>query len=1035
MKRFVWFLVLLAGGLALLWWAVGDDPVLSGGRVPHEVLSGRAGAPAGAVAAVPDAVPDAAAAAAARPQEPGAVGQGVPLQTAQGTGSWQASGPFHYPVVRSVPQPDGSKRNETLYVVDAAGSRPIGDGRQQIDGLRVDIHEAGQLAAVVRARTAFAELGRDAGGKVSIREDKAFDLRDVELEAPEASPWAGLSARLGRAVVEAGSAAVAIRTPDEREPVLVEFRGQPAVTVRGLGFTADLPRGRGLAAGAVRTLRFTILHEPVLATAGAEVRCRGQLEYREERVGGAGELTMVEGVRGTFTGLGGAAFGGVPGASLEGAAATVLADRAHVWLRRPEPAADAAGGSRAAGGWRRLELHGAPVQVVAGGLQLAAPRCVLLPNGMGEPSVLVADGGAAHCHAELPTAAVPLQRDATDRLPPAPIDGSSPERLVLARIGADAAAALRGFGFPAWTLRGLDAVQAVHLQGAAALTSDGRRTTAAQGLELVQFGAGGAGAVTGSGAVDLVLPPKDPTGVPVHATGNQGFRVTKARGRELLQLGPPLAAGLEAPAADPAFGSHHYTVQLGKALLRGVGACQVEQTGPTAVVALRAPTPAIELELPDGRGSFRAVRSVLAELRGEDLVDWELVGTPAVLVGQRRGATLTAQAPVLRQLGLAGMRLLPSSAASARHGASPAWFADLPPTAHQPRLQIAQTGVAQAAGAEQLPFDLTLTAPQIDLHHEGGERATVVATAVGEQLVTGSGTFVRQGAVRPSLLQFQGQCLRLLPSLVAPTALGWHHGGVSAAFAEAMAPAASSPWLVADRIDRVVLDDDEHGRVEGTAHRLWLALGSESALFTGDAAAAVPAVVRRSRADESVVARGAAVRLWRDPEPRMQVRRAFADSAAQYLPTVELHRPDAAERLAHLQVVCRGDIDVLPAEVRFGGPVVADGLDAASALDPDGLHVEAQTFQVFRHPRTGEVLRLVAREVALDWTRLRARCRDLEVDLRRERLVASDPVEAEVWLPNGLRFAAEHVLVLYRAMAVEATNGSVLRRDVAEAGR
>jgi hypothetical protein len=1037
MKRLVWFLALLAGGLALLWWAVGDDPVLSGGRVPREVLPGRPGsapvpAPGAAPREEPGSEPEVAPGVAQGP-EPAAVSQGVPVQGAHGSGSWQVSGPFHYPVVRAVPQPDGSKRNETLYIVDAKDSSQVGEGVQKIDGLVVELFESGQLAAVVRARTAFVGLGRDALGKVSIREDKAFDLREVDLDTPAGSAWAGLSAHLGRAVVQAGAHKVTIRTPDEREPVLVEFRAQPVVSLRGFGLEAELPRGPAAAADG-SMLRLSILHDPVVASAGIEMAARGRLEYRTDRAGDAGELTMVEAVRGTFAGLGGAWFGGVEAGAAGGAPATVSADRVHGWLRRPEPSAHRSGDSRMRGGWRRLELHGEPAQVVAGSLQAAAPRWVLLPNGAGEPSVLVADGGPVHCHVEVPAGAAAGAEGA--RPGPTSFDGETPERLVLARVGADAASALRGFGFPAWTLRGLADTQVLHLQGAAALASEGRRTTADQGLQVVQFGvAGAAGAVDGSGAVDLVLPPQEPVGTPVHATGNRGFRITAARHREVLQLGPPQVAAAADAVAAAAFASHRYTVQLGEAVLRGVGACRVERDGPLVAVVLRAPADEIELERPHGGGRIRAVRSVWAEVRGETLVDCELVGTPAVLTTLRGTDAITASAPVLRQIGAAGLRLLPDGAVSARHGASPEWFADLPSTARWPRLQFVQSGAPKVGGDGLLPFDLVLTAAQIDLHHEGGEQVTVVASSSEGHPVAGSGRFLRQGASRRSRLEFVGQGLRILPAMLPPTALGWHLGGVSTALAAALVPAASAPWLVADRIERLVLDDDEHGEIEGTAHRLWLALGSESALFTGDPATATPAVVRRTRADESVVARGATVRLWRDPEPRLQVRRAFDAGEALFLPTVELHRPGASEALAHLRVVCRGDIDVLPTEVRFGGSVVADGLDAASAVDPEGMHLEAQQLQMFRLLRTGEVVRLVARDVTLDWTRVRARSRDLEVDLLRERLVASDPVAAEVWLPNGQRFTAEHVMVLYRALAVEATNGAVLRRDAVEASR
>lgn len=1018
MKRFGWFLLFLAAGLVALWWAVGDEPVLRGGKLPREVLPGSA-------EVRDDAVP------AGRTQQPLApAGQGVPLRSAQGSGSWQASGPFRYPVVRAVPQADGSKRNETLYVVDAADSRPVGEGRQQIDGLQVQLFDRGQLAAVVRARTAFAELGRDGGGKVSLREDKEFDLREVELDAPAGSPWAGLAVRLGRAVVQVGETKILVRTPDPREPVQVEFRGQRAASLQGYGFTAELPRSQAKDATALATL--VILSDPVVRTEGVEVAAHGRLEYREDRVAGCAELTMVDAVRGSFEGLAGQAFG-VAGASptADAQPATVAAERMRGWLWRGDRSELAAASGDRGAQWRRIELHGAPVQVDASGLRLTAPRCVLLPNGSGQPSLLVADGGEARFWANLPAGTAGAA---------GPLDGGSPERLVVSRAGADASVALRAFGFPAWTLGSLAEQQVLHLHGTAELALGARRTTASRGLRVIQGRSGGAaGALEGWGDVAIRAPAESADGAGLVARGEQGLRLIAARGVEVLQLGPPLA---EDALVGGAAAGHAFEVQFGELDLHGVGDCRLERRGEQVTAALRSPRDAIEVGRRDRGEHVEAVRTLWATLRGQTLDALVITGVPVKAELMRGADQIVATAPVLRKQGRAGMRLLPSScgtesplaaACASRDAAagSVPGFHGLAAADDLPRIRLLQAG---HSGSE-LGADLWLGAPCIDLHHEGGDRVALDARAVGTQPVVGGGTFARAGAVAASRVSFTGQRVRWLPSLVPSVALAGHCGGASAALVAVLAGPAGAPWLVADRVEEIVLDDPEQGRITGAGERLWLSLGSASGLFTGDPQTGQPAVVQRSRGEETVIARGAAVRSWRDPEPRLQARRAFGVGDAVFLPTVELHRPGASELLAHLRVVCRGDIDVLPAEVRFGGPVVADGITPDGGTDPGGLHAEARRFQVHRHPASGEILRLVARDATLDWTRLRARSRDLEVDLRRERLVASDPTEAEVWLPSGQRFAAEHVSVLYRALAVEATHGVVERRESPEVPR
>jgi len=238
-----------------------------------------------------------------------------------------------------------------------------------------------------------------------------------------------------------------------------------------------------------------------------------------------------------------------------------------------------------------------------------------------------------------------------------------------------------------------------------------------------------------------------------------------------------------------------------------------------------------------------------------------------------------------------------------------------------------------------------------------------------------------------------------------------------------------SAWLLAEDVRRIVVDDPEQGHVEGRAHRLVLSQGLAAGMFVGDPDAMVPATVARTHDGRTITATGACVRVFHDEELRLQALRHFPGRRLLWLPTVSLREPGGDGDFAHLGATCRGDVDVLPGEIRFGGPVQANGLRPDGSVDPDGLNLRAGRLHMARDATNGRVNTVRGDSVDLDWIqrRLQARAAELELDVGQNRCIVRDPAGARVRLAGGRTVIAEHIEVDYAAMAWTA-HGLVLEQ-------
>ena len=631
MKRLLAFLLLLGLGFAALRWAIGDDELVTAGgtRGPGEPVEAR-----------------------------GRSGVG----TAQGGASFEHSGRFQYPKTRAIPLPGGGFRHERVFLLDAQDSQPVRDGLQQLDGVEITVFEKDVPAARITARQAFVELGRDAKGNPSLREDKEIDLRDVVLRTLPGARLEGLRLELGNARVLVGEADVQINTATEDDPVLLAIEGKEHGTMRGKGLQARLPRDRH---GALQRIDIDILHEPVLETAGLVVRGRERLHYAEDLATGAAELAVAD-AEIDFTGGGLRLPGGrerAPGGAQQ--ATTVRGDQLLGWLLR--------GKQRGEDGqvhermlWRLLQLSGAPVTIDGPGVHVATPRLTVVPGASGEPYLVTASGGLSRVDLDVPPTAT--------RPEPVTIAGTSQRRIHLVRPSEQTGALHRMFGFPQWALRPIQDLDVVAFEGRSELEDPARRVDASQGLHLFHVDPEQA-AVIGKGFGDVRIDQRATRRHEhdLHATGNDGFSLLSRPASESmpkyerLDLGPVLPSDLD--SGDGRWRAHRYELRQGTMTASGTGTCRLENEGERTKVALRAPGTEIEAALPDG-GRLSAVRSLVAEFDDREVHALRVAGLPATATITHRDETLVATAPLLERLGPAALCLLPNEPGDALWRAS-----------------------------------------------------------------------------------------------------------------------------------------------------------------------------------------------------------------------------------------------------------------------------------------------------------------------------------------------------------------------------
>ena len=973
MKRFVLFLLLAAAGMLALHLAVGEEqPTRSNGKTtPNEGGGER--------------------------KEPDRQG-GIPV----GHGKVQATvaqfGQFTHVGWRTVRDADGREHQVQQFELTAEDSKPVGETLQQLDRVEVKLFEDGVHVADVTAQRAFVEIGRDANGRPSLAENKDLDLRDVVLSTREGSKLAGLRLAIGDAKVAIGETEIKLET-QETQPVLVVFEGERKTTLRGLGLRARLPRSpkNPAARGEIE-----ILTDPVLESDGATVRARGRLHYLEDLAAGTATMTVRDEVQLDMEradlqmpGLGrGDASPGSPGRT------TVRGDRFEGRLLRSKEAT-ATGQVQQRVQWRRLDLFGAPATVDMQGGQLRTPQLTVLPGLFGETFQITAHGGASHL-----STTVPGRRGQ----PAETLVADAERRIHLIQPMEQSGAMHRAMGFPAWTLRPIADSQIVVTEGRSHVEVGARKADASGGLRLLRQADREAGVVHGFGDVMLESPPDADKGEPLHLTGNDGFVLTSTEAAETLRLGP-IAPDAVAPGAvpPPAFAAHHFRLRQGDTDLQGSGGCLVERRGERTDLWLLAPGASIVANVPADGLVLRSVHELRGALLGRTTADLRVVGWPVELVTERRGDTITARAPHVRQLGPSSLRLEPVP-----DDRPAALWSGLPDDARLPQLH--GTGRTRDGDA----YDVEVRGPRIDVHHAGGHAAVLDAEGAGTLLPTVTARLERPDQDQPTLVSCRAQRVRLLPHVLPPAVRQLHTGRKRSVLDDVGFASPGNPWLLLEQVADFQLDDPKEGHLDGTCERLLVSQGGRAALFVGNAEAMAPAVVRRVHSGRDITMEGARVRVLQGTDDQLLAMGSFADRDTFLPPKVTLHELGKNGLLSHMQATCHGSIEVRNDGVNFLGPVRSLGLKPEGDVDPEGLRIDARELRMTRNLRTGDVVKVLAKGVILDWPRMAARTAELEIDLERQRCLAKDPNGAEITVPGWPTFRSPEVDFHYPTMTLRA---------------
>ncbi|MFK7739517.1 MAG: hypothetical protein AB8H80_04270 [Planctomycetota bacterium] len=1010
MKRLLAFLLLIAAGIVALKVAIGDEQAVqaSGDQRPNKPKK-------------PDGPP------------------GVRLQGGKIDAQLTQHGALELPRWREIDLGDGRVRREEVYVLFAEDSQPIGEGVQQLTGVQLKLYDDGKHSATVAAREAFLELGRDASGKPTIDEQKEIQLRGTLVTTEPDSRMAGMRLELGDARVIVGDTDVQLTT-DPKQPVSLTIAGKKPATLTGNGAQARLPRG-GRNSGGLQRTDIIILSDPHLHAQGVDVTATGRMRYVEDMVSGAAQITVddnveldlgdalrlpiASGYRSTQPSEGSDSSP----ATRDAKPSVIRGDQFTGWLlrtpreRRKKPAAPeklAAPATPAADEpaiqWQRLMLVGAPAVVDVPGVRVETPRITVRPGPLGDPAIITAHGGPSRIEQTELRAGSSQEH---------PVVGSAPRRIHLIRPGEIAGSIHRRFGFPAWSLRSLQQQQLVVFEGAAQLDSGTRELHASNGMVVVRRDERTTGVVHGLGTVTVRergLVGRDGKPQPeLVASGSNGMLLVVGDDEERLRLGPVL----NERRRD--WREHRYDVRYGTSRVRGLGACSVVHRGEHTSLELRAPFDEIEADFGAEGTRLRNVRQLLATLDGEKLTDLDVGGLPVRADLIDGDQVIQAQSPRLRQIGEHSLRLLPMTVDE-----SP--WTELAELDQTPRIKRSW----QEAGrnGKPLEYSIEVFGPRIDVHHVGGQSAIIDAHSVGDEPtriyarlpLEGSGTVAAPDSSsidrEPTTVACSAGRLRVLPFLLTPLAERMHLAGARSGALGVAFHSLRKPWLVVDDVREFALDDDENGHIEGSAERLFLTQGGGAALFVGNASEQTTATVTRTFGARTVTMRGARVRLLSGEEVRLSALGTFDDRSVFLPPTMTLHERNSGGLLSHMQAVCRGNIDVDPDAVHFGGPVEAFGIRPNGQPDPAGLHIDARELTMQRGGKAGAIERVRGKDVVIDWTKLDVSAADVMLDLRRFECIANDPQGATVRMPTGRVVRSTRVAANYRTWAISLGPGS-----------
>jgi hypothetical protein len=879
-----------------------------------------------------------------------AEGSGVEVQNGGMNIVTQVSGPLKIAQVRLVPTGNGS-RKELVYELSCTNTVPLADGTYRLEGVTVQLFDDGVHAADLTAKQAVVALSEDANGKRSIREDKDLELTGAVVATLPGARIGELRIECGRLRARIAELELALDTPDDQEPVLVQVGGPRAGLLRGRGLRARMPKDRGLANG---KLDIVLLREPRLETTGLNAAAEGNLHYVEVLSSGAALLTLEQTVT---LGLEGAT--GLTGAR---GATKILGDRLICTLQRGKSGEQ----KRDAILWEQIQLLGAPARVDSPGVALQSQKLTVTPGIDGKPAMLTAHGG-------------PARLTQTDANGTATFTSDAPIRLLQPR--SSIAAVYEAMGFPSSALRPLRQLQILVFDGKSNIeAADGFRMQATKGLRVFQPNPTAAdGAILAHGLGDVVIE----QGVDQERTtakGNDGFLLTRNAAGDRLVLG--------SEAADSA---HTYRIQRGDFELSGSGACQLtRQPDNSARIVLHSKTADIQGLFGRDLGSADHLEQLEATIANRELAKLQASGPAAHFAftrTARSGEQIDAFASQVAKTGRASWMLQGTTAAPARI-ARPASGRDPAGELTAPRIEIHQLG-ARDVLLDATAQDSTLATFRADRIATANTETTAVITARRIRLLP----FALTTSARRA--HFQG-----VPSMIADRME--HVLGRAWVLAEEA--------VTADLRD--AKHGSTRGNGEQLILSQGALAGMWTGDSIGNRAATIENLALDGR---RTTATGARVRFFRADGDRIDVLTSFVDGGAMLPPKVVLRdaKSGSSSPLSHLSAQCTGQIEVKPDGVQFRGPVEAQSLLADGSADPAGMNITARTLDMARSLDTGNVTVIDAGGgVNVQWKDLRAQSDKVEIDLRRQRCTATDPAGAQLQL-GSRRFQARRIEANY----------------------
>ncbi|GAB4136180.1 MAG: hypothetical protein Fur0037_00570 [Planctomycetota bacterium] len=847
-----------------------------------------------------------------------------------------------------------------VYELAFEDSEPLGEGIQRLDRVAMRIFDRGEPAADLTAATAYVELTRDRNGSPSLREDKEVDLRGAVLRSVPGARLGPLRLEMAQVRLRVREEEVELFTPTDREPVSLTVEGARGGSLAGLGLQARLPKESG---GALRRIDVEILNEPRLVSGDLRVSASGRMHFVEETAGATALVTVQGDVVLTLP-------------RGEGVSVEARGERLLCWLRRK---GEGRGGSV---DWRLLRLDGAPAIARGSGAELRAARISVVPGLFGAPFDLVASGGET----------VLEQQNGGGRTE------FRARRIRLLRPSAHLGAIHASFGFPRVGLLQLDRLQIGICEGESRVESRNAGSPplsmrSDRGIRLFRTDSSDPDAAVrlcGLGVVDIEQGRGEKA---LAGHGEDGFVLTRRAGRvagqvfESLRLGP----------ADPTSRSP-YRLRSGEISVVGTGACELQRTsgrgGATTRAVLRSANEDIEARLGARLGDVLGASGVIVATAGAEPTALEVSGPRTLARIARSGGVLEARAPHMYLESLSAMRFESDAE------------------------QDAIVSHRIVGGEGQRLADVRLSGPVLRLFRAGFGPMSLTGESRGDRRVHAEGDG-DAGGRGPFTFALDADEIRIVPFAVAPSAVR-SHVALPLATGLAVGGALRRPWMFATGSVDLSSRSEREGVLRARGRSLAFSFGSRSALLFGDEAAAAPAVVEHRDAEgRRVAVRGPWLRVWRDGGDRVTAFASFRETGRPLPPEVELHDAGGpSSALAHLWATCEGAIEIRPESVSFGGPVRANTILPGGSADPEGLAVRGQHVDMLREA-SGRVFRVTAGEgVDLRWGGLRARARSVSLDTRWKRCTASDPVAAEMWLPNGVHVRARQAEANYETLAV-----------------